>query len=967
MTAKKSPPRPRQGEKGSTDKKCLPEVSLGAVPCWGRQPHPSRIPHPALTFMQVLGKDPAATYFRSFGKSGANSKRKGADLLGFNPGALQRDNTRDSVYVLIGNATGASGKRKDGTPTDAVTDADVVEVPAVFCEWDDRPLDWQESAWRDLGLPEPSMQALSGGKSVHTYWVLDQPMPAAEWRVLQKRLLAHCEADTSICNPARVMRLPGFRYIDKATGKPAGTAELIHCSDTRYSAAEIDACLPPLVEPVSTATATSAPPPPHRSSSSSAPLPTRTLEQITAAAAYIPRRAGGEGTYDSDRNALCGCSAALAEAGSTDPDGDALTLLGDRWPDRKDAEQVLRSTTTRNAASFWAIASANGFDLKLKRPRQPQPHPPEPLVEQQQQSKVSRKRPRPKAALEAPAASDAAPLESWAALIRLLPDGWVVTEEGPSSSRLSVGELAGFLQKRQQLLRYNELTMFVEVHTRRGWCAVVDADMDSAYVLLSQKGWIIALDPITKAICHVARLHNLHPVRQYLMDLEQNDAVQAYSLDDVAPQFFRSSDPLHVAMVRKWLIGAVARAMDPGCQMDYCLVLQSRQQGIRKSTSLRELASREWFTSTVPDGDKDFLLNVHSCWIFELAELESVTGKRDAGRLKNLVSTATDMFRVPYGRTAERRPRASVFCATVNEEAFLRDETGNRRYWVVPIEGDEPLDRDGLKAARDGIWKAALAAWKAGEMPMLTRAQEALSEIQNGEFIQSDPWLAMLHAALEKNPLQWQEPFSTSAALLAAGLKTQEQITRGDENRIAPLLRQLGFEKGKQQRKDGRLVRLWRLTAPTTTVTTVTTVTTSNGRGCDTPDALQRTGSRQTSQPSQPVSSERWGGMGDGADGGADLYRPSLVLEKVVTVVTPALNSSAAKGSPVTTSGEMGCDGVVTGAEVVTPPEPAWHSIAMGLALEHPSWSPHEIALHLGPTFHQVDGRAVKQFLSPQP
>jgi hypothetical protein len=397
--------------------------------------------------------------------------------------------------------------------------------------------------------------------------------------------------------------------------------------------------------------------------------------------------------------------------------------------------------------------------------------------------------------------------------IHQLPDGWFVDEETGvrKPTKLSAGYLADLLEEHSPVLRFNEMTMFVEVQTIAGWLPVRDSDMDSTYVLLSQKGWIIGIDPIIKAICHVARQRSFHPVRQYLLGLEQDSTITAYDLDEVAKQFFRSPEPLHAAMVRKWLIGAVARAMDPGCQMDYCLVLYSKNQGLMKSTSFGDLASLEWFTSTVPDGDKDFLLNVHSCWIFELAELESVTGKRKAGRLKNLITTRTDMFRVPYGRRAERHPRGSVFCGTVNEENFLRDETGNRRFWVIPIAGAEPVNREGLKAARDGIWKAAMAAWRANELPMLSRAQEALSEIQNETFVESDPWLTMLQTAIDDDPKQWQKAFSTAQALVMARLKQREQITRADETRVAPLLRQLGFDKGKNPAttQDGRRFRLW--------------------------------------------------------------------------------------------------------------------------------------------------------------
>jgi len=457
----------------------------------------------------------------------------------------------------------------------------------------------------------------------------------------------------------------------------------------------------------------------------------------------------------------------------------------------------------------------------------------------------------------------ATPPASIAGFIHQLPDGWVVDEETGVKKRsgLSVGHLADLLEALPQQLRFNEMTMFVEVETTSGRVAMRDADMDSAYVLLSKKGWVIGVDPITKALCHVARQQSFHPVRQYLLGLEQDTSTAAFDLDKVAPRFFRSPDPLHVAMVRKWLIGAVWRAMEPGCQMDYCLVLQSRHQGIGKTTSFKALASPDWFNSSAPDGDKDFLLNVHSCWIFEMGELESHTGKRSAGHMKNLITITTDNFRAPYGRNNEPHRRGSVFCGTVNEDSFLRDETGNRRYWVVPITGTEPLDRDGLTVARDGIWKAAVAAYRAGELPMLTRAQEALSEIQNETFTHSDPWLEMLQAAIESNPPRWQMPFSTAEALAAAGLKNPEQITRADETRLAPVLRQLGFDKAKHPVRtgDGKRIRLWCLAQPGTTWHNL------NAGGCATPDPLQGNGSQRLAQPAQPISSKKTKGSSEQA------------------------------------------------------------------------------------------------------
>lgn len=824
-------------------------------------------------FLELLGKDRSQTWLRAIDPPKTRKRSGGGDHQGV---ASKADKawidakTADgfNLYAITGNAATIKGR--------SVEDADISGCPALFVEWDDgADIDTQAQRWSELELPEPTLMVATGGKSVHCYWVLLEPMAPEPWRVLQSRLITYCKGDKACKNPSRLMRLPGSVYFDKKTGEPTGQCRIIAAAGHRYAAFDIETCLPSPAKPKPVAAAPKGQWEP------------RGIEAINAAAEYIPRRKGGEGTYEGDRNALCGCSAALAEAGHPDPDGAALALLGHLWPTETDARQVLATTTTREAKSFWAIAGQHGYDLKRT-------------------SKTVKTSARGGGT---PAA--ATPPASIAGFIHQLPDGWVVDEETGVKKRsgLSVGHLADLLEALPQQLRFNEMTMFVEVQTTSGWVAMRDADMNSAYVLLSQKGWIVGENPVIKAICHVARHQSFHPVQQYLLNVEQDTSTAVFDLDEVAPRFFRAEDPLHVAMVRKWLIGAVWRAMEPGCQMDYCLVLQSRHQGIGKTTSFKALASPDWFNSSAPDGDKDFLLNVHSCWIFEMGELESHTGKRSAGHMKNLITITTDNFRAPYGKNNEPHRRGSVFCGTVNEDSFLRDETGNRRYWVVPIAGTEPLNREGLLAARDGIWKAAVAAYRAKELPMLTRAQEALSEIQNETFTHSDPWLEMLQAAIESNPRRWQMPFSTADVLEAAGLKQREQITRADGTRLAPLLRQLGFDKGKHVTRtgNGQRIRLW---SPSQTSQPRHNL---SGGGCDTPAPLQRNDSEPLSQTSQPISSKKTkGGNEQAAEPAAAPPSPACMAKQVVTVVTPPPNPLCRNGSAPSQPPQIGCDTVVT-------------------------------------------------------
>jgi len=191
-------------------------------------------------FLHLLGKDPAETLFRTIApKNGCNRSRGGRDLHGFNLAALLADNQAgSSVYFVTGNAN--QGSRRSG----AVQDEDVHGCPALFVEWDHKPIEWQVTAWQELKLPEPTAMVFSGGKSVQAYWSIETMEPGS-WRMLQLRLIDYADGDRACKNPSRVMRLPGFRYVEKSTGTITDKyAELIHQGGAGYSSAEIEACLP---------------------------------------------------------------------------------------------------------------------------------------------------------------------------------------------------------------------------------------------------------------------------------------------------------------------------------------------------------------------------------------------------------------------------------------------------------------------------------------------------------------------------------------------------------------------------------------------------------------------------------------------------------------------------------------------------------------------------------------------------
>jgi hypothetical protein len=220
----------------------------------------------------------------------------------------------------------------------------------------------------------------------------------------------------------------------------------------------------------------------------------------------------------------------------------------------------------------------------------------------------------------------------------------------------------------------------------------------------------------------------------------------------------------------------------------------------------------------------------------------------------------------------------------------------------------------------------------------------------------------MLDIAITERPHKWREPFSTANALLAAKLKNEEQISRADETRIAPLLRQLGFEKAKNPATtdDGKRVRLWSAAQPAQPCTT------SNGAGCAPPEPLQQKGSQRAAQPAQPIHSERLKKEPVKRGSVADPWGETpCVGETVVQVVRPPLEPLARQGFDPAQPQDLGVVQVVQGCAPPAPQNwPSWSDALLQLRADHPGQLPMQLA-NLLQAEHGIttDGRAVKAFL----
>ena len=372
---------------------------------------------------------------------------------------------------------------------------------------------------------------------------------------------------------------------------------------------------------------------------------------------------------------------------------------------------------------------------------------------------------------------------------------------------VTVGQFAEMLEALGPALRWNDLSQQVEYNGE----TLRPEEVELLYVDLHRQDRYVSQKTAIDVVVSRSRKNRYDPVREYLEFVDQAEDIEPVDLERLAATYLGTEDPLYDQMLRVAILGAVSRRMEPGCKYDYVVVLKG-DQGIRKSTFWEVLASPAWYNSSVPDDDKDLLQNVHATWFFELAELEHVTNKKSAGKIKNIITTSIDNFRPPYGKAPSNMPRPSIFVSTVNGDTFLRDDTGERRYLVIECPQayakGELIDLDAVVRDRDRIWKAAMQAYRDGEKPYLSNELQNESNSRNDNYQAEHPWGSMLDEWLNKSPeraelralyagCEWKagapEQFDSRQALIGCGARDEKNLSKNDEMEIAKLLRKRGY------------------------------------------------------------------------------------------------------------------------------------------------------------------------------
>ena len=293
------------------------------------------------------------------------------------------------------------------------------------------------------------------------------------------------------------------------------------------------------------------------------------------------------------------------------------------------------------------------------------------------------------------------------------------------------------------VLAYNENNHSIDVVSRTPWDdghsvmprAITDSDNINAKAWLETTGMRLGINDVRGAIISVADKRRYNPLKSYINSLSWD---QIPRLDMWLHTYLGVPNTEYSRLVaRKFLIGAIARGLKPGCKMDTMLILEGAQ-GVMKSTAIETLFGRQFYTDEIHNiGSKDAAMQMQGMWGIEVPEMHAMN-RSEANQIKEWITRTVDRFRPPYGTAIIESPRSSVLIGTLNPEGgYLKDATGARRFLPVRC---LLVDIHGLRVDRDQIWAEARHYFLDGESWWFTTDETALVAGEQEERYEGDSW-----------------------------------------------------------------------------------------------------------------------------------------------------------------------------------------------------------------------------------
>lgn len=262
------------------------------------------------------------------------------------------------------------------------------------------------------------------------------------------------------------------------------------------------------------------------------------------------------------------------------------------------------------------------------------------------------------------------------------------------------------------------------------------------------------------AFTKIADDRHFHPVRDYLDSLPEWDGIER--VEDLFIRYLQADDTPYVrAVTRKTFAAAVARVYVPGIKFD-CVPVLDGDQGIGKSTIVKDLVTSEYYSETLSltdMDDKSGAEKLQGFWAVEIGELAGMK-KADIEKVKAFLSTCDDKYRPSYGKVVESHPRQCIIIATVNgERGYLRDITGNRRFWIIKLhQKKQKKTWDFTPEYRAQFWAEAKEIWKSGEKLYLEGDLLEVAEEAQQSAMEVDERLGMVEEYLNTRlPDDWAD------------------------------------------------------------------------------------------------------------------------------------------------------------------------------------------------------------------
>ena len=320
----------------------------------------------------------------------------------------------------------------------------------------------------------------------------------------------------------------------------------------------------------------------------------------------------------------------------------------------------------------------------------------------------------------------------------------------------------------------------------------------------AQVGMSVGAGAAMEAVEAIANRLRTHPVREYLEGLVWDGVPR---LERLLPDYFGApaNDYTH-ALGPNWLVSAVARVYQPGAQVDFMVILEGGQ-GMGKTQAVRCLFGAWYAEPDESPGHKDFYQALVGRWGIEISEMQSFN-RAEVNLVKKTITRQEDVYRPSYGRRARAFPRHCIFVGTTNEDAYLRDPSGGRRF--LPTSCAE-INLEGLASVRDLLWAEAVSLYGAGH-PFWKDPPGAESE-QDARF-QEDSWTDPIERWLNGEDASANYPDQatgridqvTITEVMREALRLElGKHTRQDQMRVAQILRRLGWTRGRASTAAGRL------------------------------------------------------------------------------------------------------------------------------------------------------------------